>query len=619
MIPAAPPPSAVSFVYILPAARRDWSMTSAVEAKSLSALTILASNPPRYPRNPTHERHEPLVLYIERVPGSKDVFLTPMKPREKVVTAEDVQSSLYYLHFDSPGDEDLKAHALVNGPPPNPDAVDSTPIIRKPVRRPLPSVPPDQPALSPSNSIKRKPISSIPALSVRVDTEELHNVPPSAPSQPAMLPGPMAHRRGRSTELPGTQQENLRPTMENRRWSAQPPARGPSPLRQKAELPFWMQDQPKRRKSPAREPESPYPTKGGFDDRAESGLFSPGAAESDQGMSLTLIRRDPASGAQWNVGKVKDPPGFEIYSDNFGRPIQERVRKPAAPLYIDINNPGYSKFLFNPDVSSPRHSEESMSSFRSGQGGSRSSFQSPTGPMPVDSTFRRRMWYEGSRFTPDYFGHKKTLSNESNLGVPGSNLAGDRSSVDEFDSQRRISMGPQEKKSGYRGYVFESPWNGRCEFVTGGAGDSLKCRHILPVSNSAIQTPEAVTISELRFNLPAMRGQSSNADERAPKRSSFLHRSPMRRHSPSVSSSGASAQDILGGVASLDLSLGLEYAGGGFGGKQAKLGKLIIRDEGLKMMDLVVAANMSLWCRAYEKVEAAGRSRNDPRNSTDGP
>lgn len=46
-------------------------MTSAVEAKSLSALTILASNPPRYPRNPTHERHEPLVLYIERVPGSK--------------------------------------------------------------------------------------------------------------------------------------------------------------------------------------------------------------------------------------------------------------------------------------------------------------------------------------------------------------------------------------------------------------------------------------------------------------------------------------------------------------------------------------------------------------------
>lgn len=60
-------PLFVCFVY-LPIPR---SMTSAVEAKSLSALTTLASNPPRYPRNPTHEGHEPLVLYIERVPGSK--------------------------------------------------------------------------------------------------------------------------------------------------------------------------------------------------------------------------------------------------------------------------------------------------------------------------------------------------------------------------------------------------------------------------------------------------------------------------------------------------------------------------------------------------------------------
>ena len=35
----------------------------------------------------------------------------------------------------------------------------------------------------------------------------------------------------------------------------------------------------------------------------------------------------------------------------------------------------------------------------------------------------------------------------------------------------------------------------------------------------------------------------------------------------------------------MDLSLGQEFAGGGFGGKQAKLGKIILEDEGLKMMD----------------------------------
>ncbi len=42
-----------------------------VEARSLASLITLASNPPQYPRNPTEEAQEPLVLYIARVPGSK--------------------------------------------------------------------------------------------------------------------------------------------------------------------------------------------------------------------------------------------------------------------------------------------------------------------------------------------------------------------------------------------------------------------------------------------------------------------------------------------------------------------------------------------------------------------
>ena len=46
-------------------------MPPAVEARSLSSLTTLAANPPLYPRNPTQEVQQPLVLYIARVPGSK--------------------------------------------------------------------------------------------------------------------------------------------------------------------------------------------------------------------------------------------------------------------------------------------------------------------------------------------------------------------------------------------------------------------------------------------------------------------------------------------------------------------------------------------------------------------
>lgn len=60
-------------------------------------------------------------------------------------------------------------------------------------------------------------------------------------------------------------------------------------------------------------------------------------------------------------------------------------------------------------------------------------------------------------------------------------------------------------------------------------------------------------------------------------------------------------EDVRRSLDRMDLSLGQEYAGGGFGGKRAKLGKLIIEDEGLKMVDLLVAANMALWWRAYER------------------
>lgn len=49
----------------------------------------------------------------------------------------------------------------------------------------------------------------------------------------------------------------------------------------------------------------------------------------------------------------------------------------------------------------------------------------------------------------------------------------------------------------------------------------------------------------------------------------------------------------------LSLRLGREKAGGGFRGHSAKLGKLIIEDEGLKMCDLVVGAAMGVWWQHY--------------------
>jgi hypothetical protein len=49
-------------------------MAPHIEANSLSDITQLASNPPKYPRNPTEPRRASLTLYIARVPGSRGLL-----------------------------------------------------------------------------------------------------------------------------------------------------------------------------------------------------------------------------------------------------------------------------------------------------------------------------------------------------------------------------------------------------------------------------------------------------------------------------------------------------------------------------------------------------------------
>jgi hypothetical protein len=101
---------------------------------------------------------------------------------------------------------------------------------------------------------------------------------------------------------------------------------------------------------------------------------------------------------------------------------------------------------------------------------------------------------------------------------------------------------------------------------------------------------------------PTPRGEEKS------KRSSFFHRSRHSRNNSSVSVERDSVEGARNSLDRLDLSLGQEFAGGGFGGKQAKLGKIIIEDEGFKMMDLLVAANLGLWWRAYEKANGGSRA-----------
>jgi hypothetical protein len=393
----------------------------AVQAKSLSSLTTIAFNPPSYPRNPTHLRHEPLVLYIARVPGSKgivwppppdwpfgpdcplDVFLSPMKPRDKVVTAEDIQSSLYFVHVELPEDANLIDPAAFQESGQacqRPDLVNrlSTPAI------PRKAVPSTAAATKPV----RKPVQT--SLAPIPDFENRQNVSAGQYAHRSEMLGPNYSPRGSydSTRSQGDDDSTYRP-----RTSADymPPA----------------------------------------------------------GTSLTLIRRDPASGAQWNVARIEDPLVVDVSSTG-----PATKRKLGAPMYIEVSNPGYSKFL---------HSNNGLSSSNCNPNPSLPPERQPgERPAKGETVFRRRLWMEGSRHSGG-FGHRKTNSSENNYGRPRSH-GNDGSSIDlrlpssptflTRPDQTYNTLQISDRPSSFRGYVFTSPWNGRCEFITGAGGSSLK-------------------------------------------------------------------------------------------------------------------------------------------------
>lgn len=409
----------------------------AIEARSLSSITALASNPPSYPRNPTHARNAPLVLYIARVPGSKgtvcldmlwhqsdcstDVFLSPMKPRQKVVTVEDITSSLYFLHVEQPEDAALVVPPQFQEPDYQQGQTTTSNGLPMPAvqRKALPGPATHAPA--------RKPVSSTLA-----PVENFAN-------RQNMYAGDKF--RGPGSGL-------LAPDADRRRSH---------------ESYSYPQDIQQARQPINRSPERTQPV----------------------GTSLTLIRRDPSSGAQWNVARIDDPSLAEISSSSLQS--HSPKRKIGAPIYIDVTNPGYSKFLNSENVGRPSMSNNpSNTSFTSQQG----ALEPPSQSRASESStvFRRRLWMEGAQYGNGGFGHRKNSSYDVNSGRPESQGSYDgRLERVSFDSRPAPSpsfltpdgrpystIQASERQTSFRGYVFTSPWNGRCEFITGGGGGSLK-------------------------------------------------------------------------------------------------------------------------------------------------
>lgn len=554
------------------------------------------------------------------------------------MTAEDVASSLYYIHLDTskpdPAPPTPPKHDTLG--PSSEEASPTKSIPRKPLpggaRPTSPEKPPPPPALSPGKENRpavhpRKPVRSAerPLLTLELpnsgiplddsgvgfsDSEDSPAPPPNPPRPPAHTPllKPLGARAlPRSNNLPGSGAGKTLPD---------PPREEPF---SSSQLPYSSYyDEPISRSRMT--VEQPRPRSHGDDlGNAIAGEGNPRPRplslahlpqfgrpvpsrtlppkNETEPFTLRLIRRDPSSGSQWNVGRISSHlPDTSMARLDEGSPV------PRPSIDIVIETSGYAKFRNMPvrkgvDASAPQSVPR------------RSTLQSERGMfsrqvvMSYSKSWSSALRQRINRLDKASLGqrrpHSRNISVDSTLSA--FSMAGDSGPVS-FEGDPGPGMKP-------RGYVFSSPWDGRCEFRTGNGGRSVRCHHILHEGPAAAYNPlvaeqqsaagsappsdAAPMVSELRFNLPS-------AELIAPaEQAAARHRlGNLRRFWKREDDDGDESDDE---VSPFDVNLGREHAGGGNRGKRAKLGKLIVTYEGLKMLDLIVAANLGIWWGAWER------------------
>lgn len=541
-----------------------------------------------------------------------------MKPLHKVVTASDVQSCLYYVHVDSLEDDKIREalqaeqnqHGESEGIETGMRPRGANGVQRKPLRNESGLVSDKCPELplrvpshlqssiqSPNGStqIGRKPVGQY----LRV-TGTTRNCPTSEPSAPHLLgPRPM-HPRLHSIDSAALENRPEGRNCDTRRWSENPSKPPKLPTR-----PSWGAEQnppcpPPRPNVRAQETSE---TNGQGFSHEHGDLYQAQTNNllelSEETSSLTLIRRYDNS--QWNVGKISRISGTMSPND-FGDTKHGLHVDEILGASIAISTPGYAKFTGR-EV--PNNSAGRSGAAKSQEWPSRDHEQVCFTRQLQAANYMKTLDQRRKSEFGDSTLSKHGLSSKFKIHKRNREAASDESTARTF-----APASPTHQTVDSKGYVFQSPWDGICEFHTGVAGRSLKCKHVvLPLGAAPQGQGRSAPVSELRFNLPSSKilggssrkSKSSQGYSDGSKRSSVL--STSNHHQ--LYSSGSVDEQIYEDYASsddrLDLSLGQEHAGGGLGGKQAKLGKLIIENEGLKMLDLVVAANIGIWWRVYEK------------------
>ncbi|MCJ1308690.1 hypothetical protein MMC25_002344 [Agyrium rufum] len=613
-------------------------MPPQIIAQSLSSITTLAENPPLDYRDPVESVVTPLTLYIARVPGSRDVFLTTLKPREKVVTAYDLEGSLYYCHVDNPDDEVIRRSLEKSdidtvggldddeaGPLPflpesptrsparkSPSLDESTSIPKRKALPPKPQLPlGDRPIpppklfphlqFSPNHHVERSKYGDQLTYRLQEQSAQKPTLPPrptpSLEVQPDLLPRkvlqgprPLQHSRLQSVDSAAlTNGLAGKENVKNRRWSEQP-----EKTQLRPSLPLRPSER-HRNGSPTSITES------------RQGSLRESEEDDAEPLSITIIRRNPSTGEQWNIGKIRTLDTI-LPNDTTGSGLTANV------LAFDLTQPGYSKFV----QKRTRYDDSSEDDFVEQEDTSVANMRSPN-ILATESPFTRHIRLPPSRplqiKAPSP--RRRHFGSSLDAGRPGLPHR-DPSHTSPPDITMATSTNLTTPSNPY---TFLSPWNTTCTLSTGATGRALKCKHQLPlptpsagISHLGPPSPLAVPLSELRFNLPRssqrplFRKSAHSAPIITPQ---FPRRSQNESTYSSESDNAEEEEDYFDGGhgmagtgldTRMDLSLGQERAGGGSGGKRAKLGKIIIEREGLKMLDFVVMANLGVWWRkGYER------------------
>lgn len=526
------------------------------------------------------------------------------------MTVADIESCLYYVHVYGAEDEKLR-RALLSESNQSLGHIafereqrfqGGEAVLRKPLHResnaPFDNPPSLPPKIFPLNQspttlsssgaqVVKKPVGWQMRPTVASMESSTEYSPPSL-----VGPRPM-NQRTHSTDNNVLQSSSERLNIDIRRRLEQPPDDYP-PLR------------PRPQRKPLHRPDAPERTEDGAQGLSHfgedvhpettSGLQQDTKTKNsshERDFSLILIRRH--ANMQWNVGNISRLSAVTRSDTLINANHASSAEESQEGISIEIPTAGYAKFV---DKESQTNGKENLSPA-----------QKNPRPMHIHNhgqfTFQRRI--QVAKFNK--MGSQRRMaetSSESSLSKQHrfSSKFKLHSHSQYMESNERVErlprqLSPTQPAVDPKDYTFQSPWGGVCEFNVGVANRSLKCRHTSSPSRtySTGQTRPA-SVSELRFNLPSSKSLSAS-----PSRKSKTWRpSASSRHnsldSPTCETSGDFSWP---NDDRLDLSLGQEHAGGGFGGKQAKLGKLIIENEGLKMLDILVAANIGIWWRVYEK------------------